>query len=436
MPYSGLTESAHAFEVRAKDAAGNLDATPASTPGRSTDRPDTSFLSTPATPSSNATPSFGLGSTEAPATFECNLDSAGWGSCATPFTTPALADGSHALQLRSSDAAGNTDATPTSHTWVVDASAPTGVVTSPADGAAVSGTVALASDSADAVSGVATVQFQRAPAGTGTWTNQAASWDTLLAADGDYDLRVVTSDAAGNQFASATVQVTVDNTEPGLVVVAPTTVNIASADPETISAAASDDGTGVANVRFDQCVEDSIACDSDSWLLLGVDTDDSDDYSASWPIPSDGTRLLRVRATDGAGKQTTKLQLVAVDRTPPTGSLTSPATGASLRGDVALAATASDTAPGTVNTVTFQRSPPAPAPGSTCSTDSSAPYTATLDTTALADGLYDLRVFTTDAAGNAEAAPGDDPGSGRQHRSDRRRHLPRRRRRTCAARSR
>ena len=71
-PYSGLAESAHAFAVRAKDAAGNLDPTPAVHAWTvDTTAPDTSFLSTPATPSSNATPSFGLGSTEAPATFEC-----------------------------------------------------------------------------------------------------------------------------------------------------------------------------------------------------------------------------------------------------------------------------------------------------------------------------------------------------------------------------
>ena len=73
---------------------------------------------------------------------------------------------------------------------------------------------ALTSNSADAGgSGVATVQFQRSPIGAGTWTNQAASWNTTLQADGQYDLRVVTTDNAGNSFTSATVTVRVDNTE-------------------------------------------------------------------------------------------------------------------------------------------------------------------------------------------------------------------------------
>ena len=81
-------------------------------------------------------------------------------------------------------------------------------------GANVRGTIALTSNSADAGSGVATVQFQRSPAGAGTWTNQAASWNTTLQADGQYDLRVVTTDNAGNAFTSATVTVRVDNTLP------------------------------------------------------------------------------------------------------------------------------------------------------------------------------------------------------------------------------
>ena len=90
--YTGLTEAAHTFEVRAEDAAGNVDATPA-THAWTVDltAPNTSFDSTPSNPSANATPTFGLDSTETPATFECDLDGGGWTSCSTPFTTPASA---------------------------------------------------------------------------------------------------------------------------------------------------------------------------------------------------------------------------------------------------------------------------------------------------------------------------------------------------------
>ena len=404
--YASLTEASHTFEVRAEDAAGNLDPTPASHAWTvDLTAPDTSFLSTPADPSANTTPTFGLGSTESPSTFECNLDNGGWVSCATPFTTAALGDGSHTLEARATDAAGNTDATEITRTWLVDATAPTGSMTAPANGADIGDTVVLASNSADTGgSGVATVVFQKSPAGAGTWTNQAASWDTTLQTDGDYDLRLVTTDNAGNSFTSAAITVTVDNLAPSLSVAAPNPVNIATSDPATVGATATDGGSGIANVRFDQCAEDSPACVTDSWVLLGVDT--GAPYEASWPIPSDGPRLLRVRATDNAGKQKTELVLITIDRIRPSGALSAPIAGANLRGAaVALTATASDTAPGAVNTVTFQRSPAGAGTWADVSTDPGSPYTATLDTTGLTDGLYDLRVFTTDTAGNAEATP-------------------------------
>ena len=403
--YTGLTEAAHTFEVRAKDAAGNVDATPA-THAWTVDltAPNTSFGSTPSNPSANATPTFGLDSTETPATFECDLDGGGWSSCSTPFATPALGDGSHTLKVRATDAAGNTDATEVTFTWLVDATAPTGSITAPANGAAVGGTIVLASDSADTGSGVATVVFQRSPAGAGTWTSQAASWNTTAQADGDYDLRVVTTDGAGNAFTSPVITVTVDNADPSLSVVAPNPVNLATADPATVSATASDAGSGIANVRFDQCAEDSpglhlrlvgAARGRHGRALRGVV---ADPVRRAAPAPRARHRQRR-QAEDGARPDH--------DRPDPAERLADrSAGGANLRGaGVALAATASDTSPGAVNTVTFQRSPAGAGTWTDVSTDSSAPYTGTLDTTGLTDGLYDLRVFTTDAAGNAEAAP-------------------------------
>jgi len=255
--------------------------------------------------------------------------------------------------------------------------------------------------------------FERSPAGAATWTSigaadttapYSAAWDTTGLADGDYDLRVTTRDLAGNTFVSALRTVTVDNTAPTLTVGAPNPVNIASPDPEAITATATDAGTGVASVNFEQCsAANDATCGVDTWTPLGLDT--TFPYAVTWAIPSDGTRLLRVRATDVAGRQTTELVLTTIDRTRPSGALTAPAGSSNLRGTIALAAAASDVAPGTVNTVTFQRSPAGAGTWTDVSTDSSAPYTASLDTTALSDGLYDLRVFTTDLAGNAEATP-------------------------------
>ena len=123
----------------------------------------------------------------------------------------------------------------------------------------------------------------------------------------------MTTDGAGNAFTSALITVTVDNTAPILSVAAPNPVNLATADPAAVSATATDAGSGIANVRFEQCAEDSPpapptrGCRSASTRPRPT--------PASWPIPSDGPRLLRVRATDNAGKQKTELVLVTIDRT-------------------------------------------------------------------------------------------------------------------------
>ena len=88
-----------------------------------------------------------------------------------------------------------------------------------------------------------------------------------------------------------------------------------------------------------------------------------------------------------------------VDIAAPTGSVTDP--GANLAGTVVLDATVTD-ADSAVASVQFQR---AVANGVTWTNigaaDTTAPYTASFDTTGVTDGLYDFRVVMTDVATNA-----------------------------------
>ena len=148
------------------------------------------------------------------------LASGDWSRAFPASSFPA--DGAYTVRVRATDEAGNAQ-TPASRTFTFDGTAPTGSLTAPADGAALRGaSVAVSSDSADAGSGVASAEFQRRPAGGGAWTTigtdtnapYSVNWNTTALSDGDYDLRVVTTDDAGNTFTSATRTVTVDNTAP------------------------------------------------------------------------------------------------------------------------------------------------------------------------------------------------------------------------------
>src|SRR4029078_2858105 len=104
----------HTFQVRATDTAGNTDATPASyTWTVDLTAPNTTIDARPADPSSTTTPNLPCSSTEAGSSVECRLDGGSWTSCSSPHSiSPALIEGSHTFQVRATDTAGNTDATP------------------------------------------------------------------------------------------------------------------------------------------------------------------------------------------------------------------------------------------------------------------------------------------------------------------------------------
>ena len=129
--YAGpLSAGSRNFQVRAKDAAGNTDPTPASyTWTIDTTAPDTSIIAQPANPTNQTTASFSFTGSDnvTPAgslTFQCKLDGGSFTACTSPQGYSSLAEGSHTFQVEATDQAGNTDASPASSTWVVDTTPP------------------------------------------------------------------------------------------------------------------------------------------------------------------------------------------------------------------------------------------------------------------------------------------------------------------------
>lgn len=122
--YSGLSLGSHTFSVRAYDAAGNVDATPATATWSVLDGtpPDTSITTAPSdgTSTSASIPFTGTDDVGVDH-FECKIDAGAYATCTSPKAYSGLSTGSHTFSVRAHDAAGNVDATPATATWTISA---------------------------------------------------------------------------------------------------------------------------------------------------------------------------------------------------------------------------------------------------------------------------------------------------------------------------
>jgi len=110
-----LTDGPHTLSVRATDAVGKADMSPASrTFTVDTTAPETTIDSGPAAGSTiaDSTPTFEFSSGEPNSTFECRVDDGEPFDCTSGLTLDALAPGEHTFSVTATDASGNSDGTP------------------------------------------------------------------------------------------------------------------------------------------------------------------------------------------------------------------------------------------------------------------------------------------------------------------------------------
>lgn len=116
--YSGLTDGAHTFAVRAT----TLENTgPASQYSWTVDAtaPETSISSGPPSASTSASATFAFSSTEDQSTFTCRLDGGGPTPCSSPQSYSGLGNGQHTFSVDATDRAGNTDASSATYAWSI-----------------------------------------------------------------------------------------------------------------------------------------------------------------------------------------------------------------------------------------------------------------------------------------------------------------------------
>ena len=273
-------------------------------------------------------------------------------------------------------------------------------VTSPASGSTVSGTVPVtASVTSVGALTVAGVQFKLDGNNLGaedTTAPYSVPWDTTTASNGSHTLTAVARDSLGMLWTSDPVTVTVfnDTTPPAVSITSPASGTIVAG---TISVTASaSDNVGVVGVQF---------------LLDGLNAGaevTAAPYSVSWntTTASNGSHSLTAVARDAAGNRATSAPVAVTvsngappDTTPPTVSITSPTSGASVSGTLTMTAAASDNVG--VAGVQFLLD------GVNVGAEvTAAPYSAPWDTTTASRGSHTLTAVARDAAGNhATSAP-------------------------------
>lgn len=169
--------------------------------------PDTTIDSGPAQGSTTSgSVEFGFSSTEPGSTFECSLDSAPFGGCASPQAYN-LSSGPHTFEVRATDPDGNTDPSAASRSWTVDATAPT--VQAPVEDLVTNSTlgtgtisVKLTWSATDGGTGVAEYKLQQSVNGGGFTTVPISIMSTAstrqLSPGDTYQFRVQAKDQVGN----------------------------------------------------------------------------------------------------------------------------------------------------------------------------------------------------------------------------------------------
>ncbi|WP_233261806.1 Ig-like domain-containing protein [Vitiosangium sp. GDMCC 1.1324] len=274
-----------------------------------------------------------------------------------------------------------------------DSVPPTVAITSPAAGATVEGIVTVGVTASDNF-GVARVEFYDGTTLVGSAPRPPFSmqWNTKGLPNGTHRLTARAYDAVGLNTTSDPVDVIVNNdiVPPQVSFLSPAEGAVVNGYVQ-MSASASDDRGGSVRVEYYYTNPPS------PYSLMGSSS--TAPYSVSWSTRgnyANGTMSLYVKAYDEAGNATISGPLHVVvdnDYTPPTVAVTSPASGATVSGQVSVEASANDNRQ--IYWVDFY------VDGNWIGRSLSAPYVATWDSTIETNGSHTLTAQAVDTQYNS-----------------------------------
>ncbi|MBA2542524.1 MAG: hypothetical protein H0V17_22975 [Deltaproteobacteria bacterium] len=130
-----LADGPHGIVVRAFNAAGNSDDTPAEHRWTiDTVAPDTTLTEKPPVADNSVMVRFDFESSELNVSYECRVDGGDFVACLPDDQFGPLGDGAHSFSVRALDRAGNADPTPVVYAWSINTAMPdTQILTAPND---------------------------------------------------------------------------------------------------------------------------------------------------------------------------------------------------------------------------------------------------------------------------------------------------------------
>ncbi|MBZ0234606.1 MAG: Ig-like domain repeat protein [Deltaproteobacteria bacterium] len=355
---SGLSQGMHTFQVRVRDAVGNLDPTPAQRQWTvDTIAPTATVTAGPSGPTSDSTPTFSFTTAGAPTVTECRVGTGAFAPCSATFTPAALADGAHTFEVRVRDAAGNTgNAT---RAFTVDTVAPTVTITGGPSGPTGDSTPTFTFTTGGSPASITCAVGGQSGACTTSFTPSALP-------DGSYTFTVTATDAAGNT-GMASRAFAVDTGAPTVTITGGPTGPTSDATPTFTFTTSGSPATTTCAVGGQ-----SGACTT----------------SFTPTALGDGSYTFTVTVADAAGNMGQATRTFTVDTVAPTATITSGPNGPT-----------NDTTP------TFGFTTAGSPATITCSVGAqSGACTTTYTPTALGNGSFTFTVTVTDAAGNTGTA--------------------------------
>ena len=314
-----------------------------------------------------------------------SVDGSNVGAAVTsaPFSfslnTTTLSNGSHSLTASASTLGGQTVTSVAVSIKVNNAVPPTVSITSPTSGATVSGTITITTNvSANTTS----VQFSVDGSNVGAAAISAPfsfPLNTTTLSNGVHSLTATASDASGQTTTSAAVAIKVNNAVPP-------TISITS---PTSGATVSGTITITTNVSANTT---SVQFSVDGSTAGAAVTSAPFSFPLNTTTLSNGVHSLTATASNASG-QTTTSAAVAIkvnNAVPPTVSITSPISGATVFGTITITTNVS------ANTTSVQFSVDGSNVGAAAT---SAPFSFSLNTTTLSNGVHSLTATASNTGG-------------------------------------